>query len=129
MVATVLSSPSYAVILLLLAGATHLEVISGFQLPVTKLSNSGNQRCNVISSASSSVAINMAINEKDTADSLFGPRVDDGEDVVLYADDDVGSDGGEAWGAPSEPSDAKRKISNMTRWGSLNPKIKGMQKQ
>ena len=75
MVATVLSSSYAAVLLLFVAG--RLEVL-GFQLPVTKHTANNNQRCNVISSASS-VAINMA-NEKDTADSLFGPRVDDGED-------------------------------------------------
>lgn len=48
---------------------------------------------------------------------LLGPRVDEGEDVVLYSDDDSGSDEGD-WGAPSQ------KKSNMSRWGSLNPKIK-----
>jgi len=54
-------------------------------------------------------------------DSLFGPRVDDGEDVVLYSDEDSsGGDDGE-WGAPSAST---KKRSNMSRWDSLNPKIK-----
>ena len=57
----------------------------------------------------------------DSLDSLFGPRVDDGEDVVLFADDDAGGESGD-WGAPS--TEAKKR-GGMSRWESLNPKIKG----
>lgn len=58
----------------------------------------------------------------DTIDSMFGPRVDDGEDEVLYADNDVDSD----WGVPSSavPAEPKKKEKSTSRWGSLNPKIK-----
>lgn len=58
----------------------------------------------------------------DTIDSLFGPRVDGGEDEVLYSDDDDGSDSD--WGAPSSIAEPKREKKVMSRWGSLNPKIK-----
>ena len=57
----------------------------------------------------------------DTIDSMFGPRVDDGEDEVLYSDDD---DSGSDWGAPSAPPAEPKKEKSMSRWGSLNPKIK-----
>lgn len=58
-------------------------------------------------------------------DTLFGPRVDDGEDVVLYSDDNDDSSGdNDNWGAPSKDAEIKKKRSNMSRWDSLNPKIK-----
>ncbi|KAL7501478.1 hypothetical protein ACHAWT_009373 [Skeletonema menzelii] len=58
----------------------------------------------------------------DIIDSMFGPRVDDGEDEVLYSDDD--DDSGSDWGAPSAPPAEPKKEKSMSRWGSLNPKIK-----
>ena len=59
----------------------------------------------------------------DTIDSMFGPRLDNEEDEVLYSDDD---NNGSDWGAPPsatapEPEKEKRATS---RWSSLNPKIK-----
>jgi predicted RNA-binding protein with RPS1 domain len=58
----------------------------------------------------------------DTIDSMFGPRVDDGEDEVLYSDDD---DSDSDWGVPSATAAEPRKERRITsRWGSLNPKIK-----
>lgn len=58
----------------------------------------------------------------DTIDSLFGPRVDGGEDEVLYSDDDSSDSD---WGAPSSSiAEPKREKKVMSRWGSLNPKIK-----
>lgn len=51
---------------------------------------------------------------------LFGPRLDDGEDVVLLSDERSGDDADD-WGAPVEGAPKK---SSVSRWGSLNPKIK-----
>jgi predicted RNA-binding protein with RPS1 domain len=59
----------------------------------------------------------------DTIDSMFGPRVDDGEDEVLYSDADDDSDSD--WGVPSATAPEPKKERRITsRWGSLNPKIK-----
>jgi len=56
---------------------------------------------------------------------IFGPRVDDGEDVVLFSDDGVGGGDDGEWGAPSGAAiEIKKKRSNMSRWDSLNPSIK-----
>ena len=105
--ASILSTP--AVVSLLLIVARRLESVAAFQLPATQ------NRCS------------SAIHFSDS-DTIFGPRVDDGEDVVLYSDDDGSSDS-ESWG-PSPSSintETTKKRSNMSRWDSLNPKIKGMQ--
>mmetsp|Transcript_28918 Transcript_28918/g.61603 ORF Transcript_28918/g.61603 Transcript_28918/m.61603 type:complete len:357 (+) Transcript_28918:34-1104(+) len=102
MVAAVLSRPAHAVVFLLLV-ARQLE-ISAFQIPARQV----NQRCSAI-----------RVGEKDIAD-LIGPNLDE-EDVVLYSDDDIDDD--DNWGAPSETAE-KHKSPILTRWDSLNPKIK-----
>jgi transcriptional accessory protein Tex/SPT6 len=58
----------------------------------------------------------------DTIDSLFGPRLDNSKDEVLYSDE-VASNSD--WGAPSATmSEPKKEKKVLSRWGSLNPKIK-----
>lgn len=52
------------------------------------------------------------VNEGSIDSSLFGPRIDDGVDVILYSDE-----------TPSQITRKKRSDS-MSRWDSLNPKIK-----
>ncbi|KAL7535053.1 hypothetical protein ACHAWF_005039 [Thalassiosira exigua] len=96
---------------LLLLLARRLE-ISAFQFPATQLAHS---RCY----ASTAVRADSG----DAIDSMFGPRVEDGEDVVLYSDDQGAE--GETWGVPSATVESIKKKSTMSRWGSLNPKIKG----
>ena len=62
-----------------------------------------------------------SVSDGDTIDSMFGPRVDDGEDEVLFSDDDSDSN----WGAPTLTAAIEpKKEKAMSRWGSLNPKIK-----
>ncbi|KAK1736669.1 hypothetical protein QTG54_012691 [Skeletonema marinoi] len=68
----------------------------------------------------SSTSIRSAT-DGDTIDSMFGPRLDGEDDEVLYSDDDDSDD----WGAPSLVTPAEpKKEKAMSRWGSLNPKIK-----
>lgn len=66
----------------------------------------------------------ISLKKEDTIDSLFGPRIDDGEDEVLYSDED----NGDGWGAPSASSSTSEvtvtKKKAISRWDSLNPKIK-----
>lgn len=104
MFATVLSTPANAVVFLLLV-ARGLE-ISAFQIPVKQ----ANQLCSAI-----------RMGDKDTAE-LFGPRLDDGDDVVLYSDEDDDDDNN--WGAPSNAVPKERSSIITRRWDSLNPKIK-----
>lgn len=106
--ASILSTP--VAVCLLLIVAIRLEIVAAFQLPVTQ------KRCL------------SAIHFSDS-DTIFGPRVDDGEDVVLYSDDDDSSDS-ESWGPSSSSINTettKTRSNTMSRWDSLNPKIKGMQ--
>ena len=83
---------------------------AAFQIPPRH----GNQRC---------ASIAVSLSSEETIDSLFGPRIDDGDDVVLYSDRDGGDD--KNWGAPmtKAPEPMKTKKA-MSRWDSLNPKIK-----
>mmetsp|Transcript_31319 Transcript_31319/g.63096 ORF Transcript_31319/g.63096 Transcript_31319/m.63096 type:complete len:369 (+) Transcript_31319:44-1150(+) len=68
----------------------------------------------------SSTSIRSAT-DGDTIDSMFGPRLDGEDDEVLYSDEDDSDD----WGAPSLVASAEpKKEKAMSRWGSLNPKIK-----
>ena len=68
----------------------------------------------------SSTSIRSAT-DGDTIDSMFGPRLDGEDDEVLYSDEDDSDD----WGAPSLGASAEpKKEKAMSRWGSLNPKIK-----
>ncbi len=64
----------------------------------------------------------VRLSNQDKIDAMFGPRVDDGEDEVLFSDTERG---GDSWGAPStEDYHQVKKNKSMTRWGSLNPKVK-----
>ena len=67
-----------------------------------------------------------AVKSNEKMDSLFGPRLDDGEDVVLFSDDDDDTSDNN-WGAPPSTSmasaPAKKK---MNRWANLNPSIKAI---
>lgn len=84
--------------------------LTAFQMPI----GHGNKRSTTPS------AVSFSSEEK--IDSMFGPRVDDGEDVVLYSD---GADSDDDWGAPSAAgSDTVKTKSSVSRWDSLNPKIK-----
>lgn len=63
----------------------------------------------------------MKLSNNDKIDAMFGPRVDDGDDEVLFSDEEREGD----WGAPSTAeTDQVKKKKSMTRWGSLNPKVK-----
>lgn len=53
--------------------------------------------------------------------SVAGRELFAGEDVVLFTDDHSGGSVGD-WGSPS---DNEQKKSKMSRWSSLNPRIKG----
>ena len=111
--ANTLSSSAYAAVFLLLT-AKKLQV-SSFQLPAPQT----NQRC-----YSQSSAIQMGVSDRDDFYS-WGTRVEgpEGEDQVLFGDDGSDSSDGGNWGAPS----ATKEKTIASRWGSLNPKIKGEQ--
>lgn len=65
-----------------------------------------------------------AVRSNERMDSLFGPRLDDGEDVVLFSDD-VDDTSDNNWGAPpSKSSAAAPAKKKMNRWANLNPSIK-----
>lgn len=84
-----------------------LYEISAFQIPT----NSHSRRASCV----------VSIKKKDTIESLWGPRVDDGEDEVLLSD--TSDDNGTDYTASSSLTEEKKKR-GVSRWASLNPTIK-----
>ncbi|KAL3776076.1 hypothetical protein HJC23_001020, partial [Cyclotella cryptica] len=62
----------------------------------------------------------VGLKKKDTIDSLWGPRVDDGEDEVLISDN---IDNGNNFSSSRSPTEETKKR-GMSLWASLNPAIK-----
>jgi hypothetical protein len=96
---------AYAVSFILLC--MRLYEIYAFQIPT----NSHSRRVSCV----------VSLEKRDTIDSLWGPRVDDGEDEVLLSDtrDENGTD----YSSSSSLTEEKKKR-GVSRWASLNPTIK-----
>ena len=96
---------AYAVSFILLC--MRLYEIYAFQIPT----NSHSRRVSCV----------VSLEKRDTIDSLWGPRVDDGEDELLLSD--TSDDNGTDYSAPSSLTEEKKKR-GVSRWASLNPTIK-----